>query len=285
MNDATTTEPTAGTPPERAATNSGWKKAGDVAALPEHPAAPEPTPVETKEPFNPRTKVRRLSGKSGGADYLDVKWRLVWAREEHPDLQIITEIAHHEPGFALFKATVSYRVVRTLPNGQPSQLLDDLVVCTGYGSETKDDFGDYIEKAETKAVGRALHHLGYGTESMPEDAALADSPVAQNTGSQSGDRTPNVGNTVRPDTRASRADNRVQSDDARKRRAAMDLEITAQMKRTGAEPADAQDFCEEMFGTRDARKLNDAQMAELLTEFRQIPNDRFAELRKETAGA
>lgn len=278
MNDATTTEPTAGTPPERAATNSGWQKAGDVATLPEHPAAPEPTSVETKEPFNPRTKVRRLSGKSGGADYLDVKWRLVWAREEHPDLQIITEIAHHEPGFALFKATVSF----TAYDDHDTRVL---VACTGYGSETKDDFLDYIEKAETKAVGRALHHLGYGTESMPEDAALADSPVAQNTGSQSGDRTPNVGNTVRPDTRASRADNRVQSDDARKRRAAMDLEIVAQMKRTGAEPADAQDFCEEMFGTRDARKLNDAQMAELLTEFRQIPNDRFAELRKETADA
>jgi hypothetical protein len=35
---------------------------------------------------------------------------------------------------------------------------------TGWGSETADDFEDYIEKAETKALGRALAALGYGTQ-------------------------------------------------------------------------------------------------------------------------
>src|SRR3546814_7260726 len=35
---------------------------------------------------------------------------------------------------------------------------------TGYGSETPKDFGDYIEKAETKAIGRALGALGFGTQ-------------------------------------------------------------------------------------------------------------------------
>ncbi len=35
---------------------------------------------------------------------------------------------------------------------------------TGYGSEAQGDFADYIEKAETKAIGRALAALGYGTQ-------------------------------------------------------------------------------------------------------------------------
>ena len=35
-------------------------------------------------------------------------------------------------------------------------------------SETMSDFRDYFEKAETKAIGRALAMLGYGTQFAPE---------------------------------------------------------------------------------------------------------------------
>ncbi|MGB2696204.1 MAG: hypothetical protein WBD55_13610 [Dehalococcoidia bacterium] len=84
-----------------------------------------------------------------GKDYLEVKWRLLWLRTEHPDALIETELVKHEACLALFRARV------TIPGAGQA---------TGWGSETPDDFGDYIEKAETKALGRALAALGYGTQ-------------------------------------------------------------------------------------------------------------------------
>jgi len=103
----------------------------------------------------------------GGAEYLDVKWRLVWLREEHPDAEVETRALEHEPGkWAAFSARVA------LPGGGSG---------TGHGSETATDFRDYYEKAETKALGRALAVLGYGTqfvgEEMDEGARIVDSPV------------------------------------------------------------------------------------------------------------
>jgi hypothetical protein len=84
-----------------------------------------------------------------GRDYLEVKWRLLWLRTEHPDAVIETELVKHGGGLALFRARVA------VPGAG---------IATGWGSETADDFGEYIEKAETKALGRALAALGYGTQ-------------------------------------------------------------------------------------------------------------------------
>jgi hypothetical protein len=84
-----------------------------------------------------------------GRDYLEVKWRLLWLRTEHPEANIQTELVKHEESLALFRAHVM------IPNGGEA---------TGWGSETASDFHDYIEKAETKALGRALAALGYGTQ-------------------------------------------------------------------------------------------------------------------------
>ncbi len=98
--------------------------------------------------FDPTPYLRHLRGRGGG-EYLDVKWRLLWLRTEHPDAEIVTEHVQIEPTLAIFKATV------TLPTGGKA---------TGYGSETAGDFGDFIEKAETKAIGRALNALGYGAQ-------------------------------------------------------------------------------------------------------------------------
>lgn len=87
--------------------------------------------------------------KVSGRDYLEVKWRLVWLRTEHPDAQILTKLLQHEKNNAVFSCQV------TLPSGASA---------TGHGSEGADDFGDYLEKAETKAIGRALAALGFGTQ-------------------------------------------------------------------------------------------------------------------------
>jgi hypothetical protein len=109
--------------------------------------------------FDPTPYLRQLPGGGrAGGDYLDVKWRLLWLRKEHPDAEIVTELVQHDPQLAIFKATV------TVPTGGKA---------TGYGSETASDFPDFIEKAETKAIGRALNALGYGAQfgeaQRPED--------------------------------------------------------------------------------------------------------------------
>ena len=99
----------------------------------------------TDTKFDASKYLTKLSGK----DYLEVKWRLLWLRTLHPDAVVETELVKHGAGLALFKAKV------TIPGGGTA---------TGWGSETADDFGDFIEKAETKALGRSLAALGYGTQ-------------------------------------------------------------------------------------------------------------------------
>lgn len=117
--------------------------------------------------FNPNEHMMSLKGK----DYLQVMWRIVWLRDEHPDWQIKTEMLLADDNGAVFRAEVANA--------------DGFVLATGHGSETKRDFGDYLEKAETKAVGRALAMLGYGTQFAPEldecenaeRPRIVDSPV------------------------------------------------------------------------------------------------------------
>jgi hypothetical protein len=108
--------------------------------------------------FDPAKHLVNLKGK----DYLEVRWRLVWFRETHPDGVIDTENIALTEQLAVFKATVQ------IPSGGRA---------TGYGSETPKDFGDYIEKAETKALGRALGALGFGTQFTDDFDEGTDNPV------------------------------------------------------------------------------------------------------------
>ena len=114
-------------------------------------------------PFNPNDHMMKLKGK----DYLQVAWRLVWFREDHPDFGINAEALTITEDHAIFKATI------TNPDG--------IQVSSGHGSESKKDFGDFIEKAETKAIGRALAMLGYGTQfaadELDEGERIVDSPI------------------------------------------------------------------------------------------------------------
>lgn len=112
--------------------------------------------------FDPTRYLTKLKGK----DYLEVKWRLVWLRSVHPDASISTRLEHRDANEAVFSSSV------VLSTGGSA---------TGWGSESKGDFGDYTEKAETKALGRALAALGFGTQFAGQDfdegGAVADSPV------------------------------------------------------------------------------------------------------------
>jgi hypothetical protein len=71
-----------------------------------------------------------------------------------------------ERGYARYKATVD--------DGEGG-------TATGYGTETQADFGDYCERAETRALGRALAALGIGTQFVGQDLTegdhVADAPV------------------------------------------------------------------------------------------------------------
>jgi hypothetical protein len=114
--------------------------------------------------FDPANHIIKLKG----SDYLEVKWRLVWLRDKHPNAVIETELVAHDDKLAIFKATVEIPIEGGEGGGS----------ATGWGSETPGDFRDYIEKAETKAIGRALAALGFGTQFAGyEDGAANDRPV------------------------------------------------------------------------------------------------------------
>ena len=99
--------------------------------------------------FDPSRYLTRINN----GEYLEVKWRLVWLREAHPGATISTELHRFDEQQAVFKATVS------IPGGGSA---------TGWGSESPGDFRDFLEKAETKALGRALAALGFGTQFCPD---------------------------------------------------------------------------------------------------------------------
>lgn len=128
--------------------------------------------------------------------------RLVWFRSICPEGTIETEIIHLDldreteeesyawngethrsekivkraPGFAVFRAIVK--------DGKGG-------VAMGTKSEKAASFSDYIEKAETGAIGRALAALGYGTQfagdEFDERHRIVDAPVERNTAGMSGE--------------------------------------------------------------------------------------------------
>lgn len=114
--------------------------------------------------FNPADHLISLKGK----DYLQVAWRLVWFREKYPLWSIDPVIIELDNEHAVFRACIFDE------NGVQK--------CAAHGSESKRDFGDYLEKAETKAVGRALAMLGFGTQfsatELDEGERIVDSPLS-----------------------------------------------------------------------------------------------------------
>jgi hypothetical protein len=113
---------------------------------------------------------------SGGKDYLPVAYRLVWFREEHPDWGIATApaVIDAEKGYAIFHAEVTNAEGR--------------LVAAGTKMETARNFGDFVEKAETGSIGRALGVLGFGTQFAPEfDEGIdriVDSPMPVGNGNR-----------------------------------------------------------------------------------------------------
>jgi len=129
--------------------------------------------------FDPNDHIIQFRGKP----YLECKYRIHWMRVEKPDWGIVTELvelserivgkgaAAKAVPFAMFKATIVNE------QGQ--------VVAVSHGTETAEDWGDYVEKSETKAIARALAAAGFGTIQSLEfeegtdangDVNIADAP-------------------------------------------------------------------------------------------------------------
>jgi len=99
---------------------------------------------------------KHLIKVAGNQLYLPVSARLVWFRQEHPDWGIETRpvAIDTEKQYAIFEASVFNT--------------DGKLMAKGTKMEDARGFSDYIEKAETGAIGRALAVCGFGTQFAPD---------------------------------------------------------------------------------------------------------------------
>lgn len=90
-----------------------------------------------------------------GKDYLQVAYRVLWFRELHPDWSIETEIVYRDEKYAVVRATIRNEAGRIM-----AQAHKDCSLAS---------FREFISKAETGAVGRALGLVGCATQFCTQD--------------------------------------------------------------------------------------------------------------------
>lgn len=150
--------------------------------------------------FDPKSHLMQIKGK----DYLQVCWRLAWINDEvdqavkdgkkvtldieseemefDPDKEFTAEVFEWDNtlkknakvtktarGYAKYKATVTLRI-------------DDMTKrASMVKTEKAVDFADFVEKANTGAIGRALAVIGFGTQftgtDLDEGNRIVDAPV------------------------------------------------------------------------------------------------------------
>lgn len=237
---------------EPAISEAGFRSVAEVATKPLAEFIPGQEPLQEdgsrkakftpeSEPFDPgKLPTRTLS--RGADQYLDTKWRVLWFREKHPYGQIISHAIEVTKDFAFFSATVYWPD----DDGQ-------MYACTAHGSETPGDFRDYIEKAETKAIGRALALAGFGAQFLPEDTQVVDAPVESRKPPQSDAKSAKVATPQKGDSDALRAAISV-----------LQKQLVEQVRRIGASPSRMQAISEEVTGKRDAGKLQIADLQHLI---------------------
>jgi len=119
--------------------------------------------MKEKNKFDPQKYLIKVKGK----DYLEVKFRIHWFRQEHPDWDIRSDLIKLDidRGIAVVRSDIFDE------QGEHRS--------SGLSLETMKNFQDYLEKSETSATGRALAALGYGTLQSVEldEGRIVDSPV------------------------------------------------------------------------------------------------------------
>jgi hypothetical protein len=118
-----------------------------------------------------------LKGKS----YLMVAHRLQWLTEKEENYVIDTSIVSENADQAILRAKITILT----PDGKVKKQASATKV------ETKKDFNDYLEKAETAAIGRALAMLGFGTQhalsDLDEGERIVDTPLKSTKADSKGD--------------------------------------------------------------------------------------------------
>ena len=126
--------------------------------------------------FEPNKYLRKENTEDGVSFYLDTKYRLLWFRLKYPDGKIIKIPKALNKEYATFE-------VRIYADKNDAE---DNFLANGFASRYKDDsnekFGlNFVESAETAALGRALKDAGFGTQfcdiALPDDQTIVDAGV------------------------------------------------------------------------------------------------------------
>lgn len=153
--------------------------------------------------FNPNKhtiKLKRTSRKqvnglwtdvTSEQDYLPVQGRLLWLHSERPKkvkFEVVSEDIR--PDYEVTKKVKDFGnwVEKTVKGWAKITMRVSIItaedvelVAEASKTETAADFPDYVEKAQTGAIGRALLWLGYGTafaaDELDEGERIVDAPV------------------------------------------------------------------------------------------------------------
>lgn len=128
--------------------------------------------VTQSKTFNPKEWIIKLRGQ----DYLPVAARLMWLNADAQRFSIETTFVALEDTYAIAQATVTIM----------DEAGQHIRSATAAKREDQKHFADYLEKAQTGAIGRALGMLGFGTQFAPEfdeldsrDPRIVDSPITR----------------------------------------------------------------------------------------------------------
>jgi len=128
------------------------------------------------EGFEPKDYLRKEVNEDGVSFYLDTKYRLLWFRLKYDNGKIVKIPKALNKEYATFE-------VRIYANKNDAE---DNFLANGFASRYKDDsnekFGlNFVESAETAALGRALKDAGFGTQfcdiALPNDQTIVDAGV------------------------------------------------------------------------------------------------------------
>lgn len=126
--------------------------------------------------FEPKNYLREETTEDGRSFYLDTKFRLLWYRLKYPDGKLVKIPKALNKDYATFEVRVYSH------KDDPTENF----LANGFASRYKDDenekFGlNFVESAETAALGRALKDAGFGTQfcdvALPNDQTIVDAGI------------------------------------------------------------------------------------------------------------
>ena len=129
------------------------------------------------EGFEPKDYLRKEASEDGISMYLDTKYRLLWYRLMYPKGKIIKIPKTLNKDYATFEARIYADV-----NDAPENFLAN-GFASRYRDDTNEQFGmNFVEMAETAALGRALKDAGFGTQfcdiALPNDGKVVDAGIS-----------------------------------------------------------------------------------------------------------